>query len=146
MEILDLANAFGPLTLQDPPVAAYVAKTITLGPRAGNPPPRILETAGGMINAIGLEGEGLDGFLRERLPLLRALPCPLIVSIAGFSVQEYVLLAEGLRRALEEGDRAAAGRWRERTMSREEAPPAGCSGWDWNSISPARTCTQGASP
>jgi dihydroorotate dehydrogenase (NAD+) catalytic subunit len=110
MEIIDLANAFGPRILQDPPLAAYVAKTITLGSRAGNPPPRILETSGGMINAIGLEGEGLDGFLRERLPLLRALPRPLIVSIAGFSVQEYVLLAEGLRRALEEGDRAAGGR------------------------------------
>ena len=124
MEILDLANVLGPLTLQHPPVAAYVAKTITLGPRAGNPPPRILETAGGMINAIGLEGDGLDEFLRERLPLLRALPCPLIVSIAGFSVQEYVLLAEGLRRALEEGDGAAAG-----LEGAKDEPRGGSVGW-----------------
>ena len=100
MEIMDLAAAFGPDLLDDPPVAAYVAKTITLRPRDGNPPPRILETAGGMINAIGLQGEGLDAYLRDHLPGLLSLPRPLIVSIAGFSVQEYVLLAEGLRRAL----------------------------------------------
>ncbi len=101
MEIFDLAEVFGPSVLEDPPVAAYVAKTITLQPRSGNPAPRILETAGGMINAIGLQGEGLDGFLRGRLPRLLALHRPLIISIAGFSVQGYVLLAEGLRGALE---------------------------------------------
>ncbi len=82
-------------------MAAYVPKTMTLEPRAGNPPPRILETAGGMINAIGLPSEGLEAFVAHQLPRLLALPCPLILSIGGFSLQEYVSLASGLRRALD---------------------------------------------
>jgi dihydroorotate dehydrogenase (NAD+) catalytic subunit len=101
MEIFELAETLGPDILQHPPVAAYVPKTITLDPRAGNPPPRILETAGGMINAIGLANEGLDVFVSQRLPSLLALPCPLILSIGGFSLQDYATLAAGLRRALD---------------------------------------------
>ncbi len=101
MEILDLAEVLGPDVLSVPPVAAYVPKTITMDARTGNPAPRILETPGGMINAIGLEGEGLKGFVADRLPRLLALPCPLIISIGGFSLDEYVGLAAGLREALE---------------------------------------------
>lgn len=101
MEIFELAEALGGDILQHPPVAAYVPKTVTLGPRAGSPPPRILETAGGMINAIGLPSEGLEAFVAHQLPRLLALPCPLILSIGGFSLQEYVSLASGLRRALD---------------------------------------------
>ncbi len=100
MEMLDLAEVFGPDILRDPPVAAYVPKTITLDARAGNRPPRILETEGGMINAIGLQGEGLEAFLRDRLPRLLDLPCPLILSVGGFSVEEYASLAAGLGEAL----------------------------------------------
>lgn len=95
MEIFELAETFGPHVLERPPVGAYVPKTVTLKPRAGNPPPRILETAGGMINAIGLPGPGLDAFVGEELPRLLGLPCPLIVSIGGFSVDEYLVLAGG---------------------------------------------------
>ena len=101
MEIFELAETLGADILQHPPVAAYVPKTVTLRPRAGNPPPRILETAGGMINAIGLSGEGLEAFVAGRLSNLLALPCPLILSIGGFSLQEYVSLASGLRQALD---------------------------------------------
>jgi dihydroorotate dehydrogenase (NAD+) catalytic subunit len=101
MEIFDLADGFGPEILAAPPVSAYVPKTITVDARAGNPSPRILETPGGMINAIGLSGEGLDAFAAERLPRLLELPCPLILSVGGFCVQEYVRLAEGLRDAAE---------------------------------------------
>jgi len=108
MEIFELADAVGPGILERPPVAAYVPKTVTLGPRLGNLPPRILETTGGMINAIGLSGEGLDAFITHRLPRLLALPCPLIISVGGFSLQEYVSLASGLRRAL---DDALTGDW-----------------------------------
>ena len=55
-------------------MAAYVPKTVTLRARSGQPAPRILETAGGMINAIGLSGEGLEAFVAHRLP--RSWPCP----------------------------------------------------------------------
>lgn len=102
MEIFELAEVFGPEILRRPPVAAYVPKTVMLEPREGNPPPRILETPGGLINAIGLPGEGLSAFVAERLPRLLELPCPIIVSVGGFSLQEYVALASGLRAALEE--------------------------------------------
>ena len=101
MEIFDLAEVLGPQVLATPPVAAYVPKTITVDARAGNGAPRILETAGGMINAIGLSGRGLRAFVAEQLPRLLRLPCPLILSIGGFSLAEYVSLAAGLRDALE---------------------------------------------
>jgi dihydroorotate dehydrogenase (NAD+) catalytic subunit len=102
MEIFELAESVGPAVLACPPVSAYVPKTITLEPRRGNRPPRILETAGGMINAIGLSGPGLDRFVRDELPRLLALPCPLILSIGGFSVSEYAALAGGLSDALDD--------------------------------------------
>lgn len=102
MEILDLAEVFGEEILERPPVAAYVPKTVTVEARDGNSAPRVLETAGGMINAIGLSGEGIEAFIRDRLPRLLRLPCPLIVSVGGFSVDEYTLLASRLREALED--------------------------------------------
>ena len=108
MEIFELAEALGAGILQQPPVAAYVPKTVTLEPRVGNPTPRILETTGGMINAIGLSGEGLEVFVARRLPRLLALPCPVILSIGGFSLKEYVALSFGLHQAL---DQAAPGGW-----------------------------------
>ena len=102
MEIFDVAEALGPAVLADPPVAAYLPKTITLEGRTGNRAPRILETPGGMINAIGLSGEGLGAFIGDRLLRLLLLPCPIIISIGGFSLAEYVALASGLRDGLEE--------------------------------------------
>lgn len=110
MEILDLGDALDPKILQDPPVAAYVSKTVLLSPNEGNPSPRILETPAGMINSIGLPGEGLEAFVAERLPRLLALPCPLILSIGGFTLEEYVALACGLSSALEQRE----AHWRER--------------------------------
>jgi dihydroorotate dehydrogenase (NAD+) catalytic subunit len=102
MEIFDLAEVFGGDILERPPVAAYVPKTVTVEARDGNAAPRILETAGGMINAIGLSGEGIEAFVRDSLPRLLRLPCPLIVSVGGFSVDEYTFLASRLREALED--------------------------------------------
>lgn len=101
MELFDAAAAIDADLAADPPVAAYVPKTITLEPRPGNPPPRILETVGGMINAIGLPGEGLEMFVAEELPRLLELPCPVILSAGGFSVSEYAAIAIGLREAVE---------------------------------------------
>jgi dihydroorotate dehydrogenase (NAD+) catalytic subunit len=74
------------------PFSAFVSKTITLAPRGGNPPPRLWETPSGLINSIGLPNKGLVGFLEHDLPVLATLPVPLIVSVAGFSRDEFATL------------------------------------------------------
>jgi dihydroorotate dehydrogenase (NAD+) catalytic subunit len=68
---------------------ALVVKTITRLPRPGNPPPRITETPAGMLNAIGLQNVGVEAFIREKLPFLRRLTPPLIVNVAGESVEDF---------------------------------------------------------
>jgi dihydroorotate dehydrogenase (NAD+) catalytic subunit len=85
-------RAFGDALLESFPFDAYVSKTITLEPRAGNPPPRLWETPAGMINSIGLPNKGLDGFLASDLPELAGLPVPLVVSVMGFSREELARL------------------------------------------------------
>lgn len=77
-------------------LGAIVTKTITLRPRAGNPPPRIVETPAGMLNAIGLENKGLEYFLKEKIPFLRKLKIPVIVSISGETADEFKILAQRL--------------------------------------------------
>ena len=76
-------------------LGGIVTKTITLRPRAGNPPPRIIETPSGMLNAIGLQNVGVDAFCRDKLPYLTELGVPLLVSVMGHTVEE---LAEVVRR------------------------------------------------
>jgi dihydroorotate dehydrogenase (NAD+) catalytic subunit len=76
-------RAFGDQLLARFPFAAYVTKTVTLEPRQGNPPPRLWEIAGGLINSIGLPNKGLDEFMLSDLPLLAELPVPLIVNVMG---------------------------------------------------------------
>ena len=78
-------------------LGAIVTKTITLKPRLGNEPPRIVETASGILNSIGLQNVGVDAFISEKLPFLREYDVPLIVSIAGETSDEYVELAKTLR-------------------------------------------------
>jgi dihydroorotate dehydrogenase (NAD+) catalytic subunit len=70
-------------------LGAVVVKTITRLPRPGNPAPRIVETSAGMLNAIGLQNVGIDAFIREKLPFLRTLTPPLIVNVAGESVEDF---------------------------------------------------------
>jgi len=77
-------------------LGAITVKSITLKPRAGNPPPRIVETVGGMLNAVGLQNPGVDYFITEILPRLRAFQIPVIVSIAGETAEEYATLAHRL--------------------------------------------------
>lgn len=79
-------------------VAALVTKTITPLPREGNPPPRLAETPSGLLNSIGLANPGVDAFVAS-LPALVGLGRPLVVSIGGFSVDDYARLAEALERA-----------------------------------------------
>jgi dihydroorotate dehydrogenase (NAD+) catalytic subunit len=89
-------RAFGDQLLDEFPFSAFVSKTITPEPRAGNPPPRLWETPAGLINSIGLPNKGLDGFLSSDLPQLADLPVPLIVSVMGTSHEEFARLVDGV--------------------------------------------------
>ena len=71
-------------------LGAFVTKSITLHERPGNEPTRIVETRAGMLNAIGLANVGLSRFLAEKVPSLHRMPCPVIVNVAGHSVEDYV--------------------------------------------------------
>jgi dihydroorotate dehydrogenase (NAD+) catalytic subunit len=70
-------------------LGAFVTKSITREERPGNEPARIVETRAGMLNAIGLANVGLDRFLAEKVPLLKKMPCPIIVNVAGHSFDDY---------------------------------------------------------
>jgi dihydroorotate dehydrogenase (NAD+) catalytic subunit len=102
---------FGPALQEQFPFAAYVSKTITLEPREGNPPPRLWEAPGGLINSIGLPNKGLGAYLAEDLPRLAPLtqadggavedrsrapsaPVPLITNVMGSSAEEFSRLVE----------------------------------------------------
>jgi dihydroorotate dehydrogenase (NAD+) catalytic subunit len=89
-------RTFGDEVLERFPFAAFVSKTITLEPRQGNPPPRLWETAAGLINSIGLPNKGLDGYLEHDLPVLTRLPVPLIVNVMGFTREEVATLVEAV--------------------------------------------------
>src|SRR4051794_3606676 len=97
-----LLNASGCLdALAAPEVArqldAFVTKTITPLPREGNAPPRIAETAHGMLNAIGLANPGRERFLADTLPRLRELGIPLWVSVGGFCAADYAATCAALQ-------------------------------------------------
>lgn len=79
-------------------LGAVVVKGISLHPRQGNTPPRIMETTGGMVNAIGLQNPGVQEFVKEKLPFLRQFDVPVIVNIFGETVDEYRNVAEILSR------------------------------------------------
>ncbi len=77
-------------------LGAFVTKSISVAPRAGNDYPRVVETRSGMLNAIGLANVGLDVFLSEKIPLLEQLGLPVFVNIAGVTVEDYIAVAEAL--------------------------------------------------
>src|SRR5437762_10435281 len=116
----DLAVTLGRLTLRNPILVAsgtfgyaremaglvdfaklggIVPKTVTAQPRVGNPPPRTVETASGLLNAIGLDNDGLDHFLAHHLPYLRTLPTAIIGNIAGKTADEFPAMAATIGRA-----------------------------------------------
>ncbi len=74
-------------------LGAVVVKGIRLGPVRGNPTPRTVEVASGLINAIGLQGPGVDGFIKKYWPFLKALKVPTIINIWGTTVEEYAEVA-----------------------------------------------------
>jgi dihydroorotate dehydrogenase (NAD+) catalytic subunit len=77
-------------------LGAIIVKGLSLKPSKGNPPPRIVETPCGMLNAIGLENVGIDAFVAEKLPFLRGLRTPILANIYGTSTEEYAELAARL--------------------------------------------------
>ena len=77
-------------------LGAVTVKSLSLKPRAGNRPPRIVETPAGMLNAIGLQNVGLETYLAEKLPFLREKGCTIIANIYGYSPEEYAELARRL--------------------------------------------------
>lgn len=77
-------------------LGAMVTKTITAGPRAGNPVPRVSEIDGGMLNSIGIPSKGVEGFLRDTLPFYRQFDTPLVVSISASTVEGFASLATQL--------------------------------------------------
>lgn len=77
-------------------LGAVVVKGLSLMPKEGNPPPRIVETASGMLNAIGLQNIGIERFIHEKLPFLRTYDTLIIVNFFGDSIDEYVAAAERL--------------------------------------------------
>ncbi|MBW3608720.1 MAG: dihydroorotate dehydrogenase [Actinobacteria bacterium] len=89
-------RAFGDELLERFPFSAFVSKTITLEPRAGNPPPRLWEAQAGMINSIGLPNRGLRGYLQHDLPHLAQLPVPLITNVMGSSESDVARLVEAV--------------------------------------------------
>jgi dihydroorotate dehydrogenase (NAD+) catalytic subunit len=89
-------RAFGDALLDAFPFSAFVSKTITVLPRAGNPPPRLWEAQSGLINSIGLPNKGLAGYLALDLPELAELPVPLITNVMGSTEADVAQLVEAL--------------------------------------------------
>ncbi len=113
----DLSIQLGPIRLKNPVLTAsgtcgygrelspfmdlsrlggFTTKSVTLKPRKGNPPERIVETAGGMINAIGLANVGLEEFLSVKLPAAATLGTAVFVNVAGHSIDEYVQVCRAI--------------------------------------------------
>ena len=80
-------------------LGGIIPKTVTPQPRAGNPPPRTVETTGGMLNSIGLDNDGFDQFVAEKLPYLRDLGTAVIVNVAAKTSDEFQRMAEVLNTA-----------------------------------------------
>lgn len=115
---IDLSVSLGPLRLKNPVMTAsgtfgygleygafvdpnllgaVIVKGLSINPMPGNPPPRTVETACGMLNAIGLANIGLKAFLQEKLPALQGLDTEIIANIYGHHIQEYGELAAALK-------------------------------------------------
>jgi len=81
-------------------IGGFVTKGISLEPMAGHPPPRIIQTAAGMLNAIGLQNVGVDDFIARKLPPLQRYPrCKVFVNVFGYTVGEYIAVIERLNQA-----------------------------------------------
>lgn len=77
-------------------IGGICVKGTSAQPIDGNPPPRVCETASGMLNSIGLENVGVDAFIRDKMPFLRTAGCAIFVNVFGFSIDEYIEVVEKL--------------------------------------------------
>lgn len=77
-------------------IGAFVTKGLSREPMAGNPPPRLIETAAGMLNAIGLQNVGVHAFIEHKLPAIQHLPCPAIANVFGGSIEDYCAVIQAL--------------------------------------------------
>lgn len=77
-------------------IGAFVTKGLSREPMPGNSPPRLIETAAGMLNAIGLQNMGVQAFVEKKLPAIQRLPCPAIANIFGSSISDYCAVMEAL--------------------------------------------------
>ena len=82
-------------------IGAIITKGLSLKPKAGNPTPRIVETQGGMLNAIGLQNVGVEAFVEKKVPYLRKVNTPVIVNLFGNTLEEYAEMAENIDRVPE---------------------------------------------
>ncbi|WP_053956476.1 dihydroorotate dehydrogenase [Inediibacterium massiliense] len=77
-------------------IGLIVPKSVTLHPREGNKLPRVVETASGMLNAVGIQNKGIDDFIENILPFYEKYNVPIMVSISGYSVEEFKVMIEKL--------------------------------------------------
>jgi dihydroorotate dehydrogenase (NAD+) catalytic subunit len=91
-DVLAAREVFGEALVERFPFSAYVSKTVTLAARAGNPPPRLWESAGGLINSIGLPNPGIDVYLEHHVGEYAKLGVPLITNVMGSSAGEFAEL------------------------------------------------------
>jgi len=80
-------------------IGAFVTKGLSREPMPGNPPPRLIETPAGMLNAIGLQNVGVTAFVEHKLPAIQRLPCPAIANVFGGSVEDYCAVIRALNPA-----------------------------------------------
>ena len=80
-------------------IGAFVTKGLSKEPMPGNPPPRLIETAAGMLNAIGLQNVGVQAFVENKLPAIQRLPCPAIANVFGSSFEDYCAVIHALNAA-----------------------------------------------
>ena len=88
-DVLEADSVLSPDLFDEFPFSAYVPKTVTMKARVGNKPPRLYETAAGLLNSIGLANKGIESFIAEDLPRLKRLRVPIIASIAGERTEDY---------------------------------------------------------
>lgn len=77
-------------------IGAFVTKGLSREPMPGNPPPRIIETAAGMLNAIGLQNMGVAAFVEQKIPTIQKLPCPAIANVFGGCIEDYCAVIAAL--------------------------------------------------
>lgn len=80
-------------------IGAFITKGLSREPMPGNPPPRLIETAAGLLNSIGLQNMGVAAFVEQKMPAVRRLPCPAIANVFGAAIEDYCAVIDALNAA-----------------------------------------------